>query len=158
SSWSTSGAPNCNTPNGTTSPGKKQLNVQANNGQASFLKLPDGNYMLTVWSQFSNGGQTFNAGADNIFNWGNGLRGCTDQIANSTDDLRLTVSGTSIKVYDISGTDLSSTYVNTSGPTPKILFPITTSADNADGVVSGTLSFPEANDSLVSITLSGQCT
>ncbi len=114
--------------------------------------------MLQVGTQFSQNGTSFNAGADGIFNMGNGLRGCTDQIANSGDDLRLTVTGTTVKVYDINGTDVSSTYVTTDAQNnPKIKIPVVTSADNASGIVHGTLTFPDNNDALVSITLQGSC-
>src|SRR5262249_27463230 len=92
-----------------------------------------------------------------IFNQGNGLRGCTDQIENSVDDLRLNVTSATIRVYDINGVDKSSVYVDTTGAHPKIQIPVVTSADNASGTVHGTLTFPDNNDALVSITLQGSC-
>jgi flagellar hook assembly protein FlgD len=161
SQWSNNGngTVDCNAPAGVSSnPGKTQKNAQASDGTVLLDKLTDGNYMLQVWTQFSQSGTTFNGGPDGTFNWGNGIRGCTDQIAASDDDLRLTVSGTTVKVYDKNGADVSSTYVGVdSSNNPKIQIPVRTSADSATGVVHGTLTFPENNDALVSITLQGEC-
>ncbi len=152
-----SGSVNCGLASPAVSgPAHAQKNMNASDGSALFEKLNDGNYVLQVWTPFAQQGTIFNAGTDGEWSNGGGIQGCPE-IDGSTDNLRLNVNGTTIKVYDTSGVDKTSDYVSTdSNGKPQILVNVATSLDSADGKVVGTITFPEATDALVNISLS-QC-
>ncbi len=138
------------------SPGFSNANVQlAPDGSAVFNGLPSGNYVINVWTPFSqtgaNGPVPFNAGPDQQFVWGSTEAHCgTDDLRVAVDTDPATNGGSYLHVYNSSGTDLGLTTivvtVNTGG--------------NATGHLTGTLRFSQAADLTkdpLMITLSPVC-
>lgn len=147
-------------------PGFSSINTNTGvDGCATLNNLPSGNYMVNVWTPFTNGSNgtpSYNGGPDAQFGWGNNSNSpapaswaavhCSGYGA---DDYRVTVdtAASTTKVYDSSGTlvlDASSS---------QITYTVSTGG-NTSGRVSGTASFPgvvDLRNNPILISLYGQC-
>ncbi|MBI4064289.1 MAG: carboxypeptidase regulatory-like domain-containing protein [Elusimicrobia bacterium] len=150
--------------------GLGNFNVQATTGYTLITGMRPGNYSVQVWTQFSNAGVQYNAGADGIWSWDwDGHRGCQGNPPGKADDLRVHV-GTSNIITDGGGTvrtnalgdnlfvfNGSGTYVAVSSIT--IVVPISTAS--AAAVIRGKLKFPgvaNLQGSPIVLTAQKQCT
>ncbi|MCG3203459.1 MAG: hypothetical protein KCHDKBKB_00126 [Elusimicrobia bacterium] len=140
-------------------PGYTQKNAQAVDGTVVLSQLSAGNYMVQVWTPFSQQGTMFNAGPDGLYNWSPGLRGCTSQITGSADDRRITVNANNtVQVFDMTGTEINGV-VTTVNSIPNITLTVQT-GNNGDGRVYGTMKFPETVDlsaDPITVILYGPC-
>lgn len=125
------------------SPGLGQFNIQATTGYTVIPNMRPGNYQVQVWTDFTNEGMMYNAGADGKWSWDewNSHKGCTQT---SMDDVRVQINdpnvftnglGDSLKVYDASGTYLSAITSITI---------IVNAQANTGAVMRGKLKFPTA--------------
>lgn len=144
-------------------------NANANTGLdgcATLDGLPSGNYMVNVWTPFSNnsGNSPFNGGPDGQFAaWGNnpnttfpwGQAHCSDY---GSDDFRVAVDTTvaqTMRVYNSTGNVVTDGVVDISSITY-----IVATGGNTSGEVKGTVRFPgvvDLRNSPILITLYGQC-
>lgn len=147
------------------SPGLSNQNINTSaTGYALLDGLPSGNYMINVWTPFSqnnsNGPSGFNAGDDGEFGFGNNGcgQGCNWSAQHcqgkGRDDYRITITTwttPTFHVYNSSGVDVglsSITYIVEAGGV------------NLNGLVRGTVRFPGITDlsaTPIMITLYPQC-
>jgi len=145
-------------------PGFSNKNVVTGaNGCADLNGLPSGNYLVNVWTPFSNSGTNgptpFNAGPDTQFSWG----GLNWQQAHcegvGVDDYRVTIDTmtyASLHVYNSSGVVVTDGSVALSS----ITYVVPTAAGANSGLVKGTLKFPSIVDLFnnpIMITLYPSC-
>jgi len=144
------------------SPGFSNKNVNTGaNGCADLTGLPSGNYMVNVWTPFSNsssGPTPYNGNGDDFTAFGMNGGANTDWVqahcyGTGVNDYRIAVdtnTAQSLHVYNSSGTDMgfsSITYIVSAG-------------GNATGEVKGTVKFPgivDLRDNPIMITLYPQC-
>ncbi|MFA7008656.1 MAG: carboxypeptidase-like regulatory domain-containing protein, partial [Elusimicrobiales bacterium] len=140
-------------------PGMANANVNVSaDGCAVLDGLPSGNYMLNVWTPFTqntsnSGPSSFNGGPDGVFSWNYMEAHCSSGTADTwSDDYRIsvdTMSPTSLKMYQY-GALL---------PVSSITVTVAISTTNT-GVVRGVLKFPTIVDlsaAPIMITLQPQC-
>ena len=158
--WETKGDGSCHpgTAWQASNPGLANINQQATTGYALLTGLPGGNYMLNIWTQFSqNQGTSFNAGTQStnsytspqgdVWDWNHLCGSGNWRLSIATDTHR-------ISIYDSFGNTLLS---GQSSVTVHINVPTATT-----GLVKGTLTFPPnttpnlTNDP-INITIQPQC-
>lgn len=131
------------------SPGFANTNTNVSaTGYALLDGLPSGNYILNVWTPFSQSGNApYNAGPDGELNWDWSAAHC------GTDDYRVTVdthTNPSLYVYDAFGADLGLSSITV----------IVNAGSNVSGEVKGALTFSSAADlraNPIMITLNPNC-
>jgi hypothetical protein len=150
----------------------KNFNTGAN-GCATITGLPTGNYVVNVWTPFSNnsGGQSsFNSGEDGSPAWGMNSQPCSDQSCwlqshcrdTGVNDYRVYIEtnpaqgdNQMLHVYNSSNVLVTDGIVNLSSITY-----VVQAAGNASGLVRGVIKFPSAVDlsnNPIVITLFPQC-
>jgi len=100
-------------------------------GTFSITGLPDGNYTVDVWTQFSQSGITYNRGKDGQDNYDPGSSTHTF----TSDDLRVSIRGGNCEVYSSSGILLGNTVTVEIPPT-----------EGATAEIKGKLVFPNVVD------------
>lgn len=167
SNWRTTnpGAPVCNAddPDKDFNPGFTQRNVYTQTGVADLTTLSDGNYTLSAWTPYNNSsnnqGGMYNAGDDGLWLWGGGsVRGCD---AESLDDLRLNVNGTTVKVFNVQGNEVAGE-VTLEAVTniPILTIGVEPTQNNYANRLHGTFTFPEVadlSDDAITLVLHGSC-
>jgi hypothetical protein len=135
------------------SPGFSNANMNVSaTGYALLDGLPSGNYVIYVWTPFSqnsgqNGPPSYNGGEDGTFSYDWQAAHC------NTDDLRVTVDTNttpSLHVYNAAGTDLNLSSITVTVET----------GNNTSGVVQGVLKFPSTVDlsaNPIMLTLQPNC-
>lgn len=138
-------------------PGLSNANTPVSaTGYALLDGLPSGNYMLNVWTPFTqntastNGPSPVNDVDQDGFDWNWNNAHCT---GTGADDIRInvdTTAVTSLHVYNAAGVDLNLSSITV----------IVNTGSNTSGVVQGTLKFPSTADlsgSPIMLTLQPQC-
>lgn len=163
-SWQTTGGV-CTTPGPgwASNPGLANINQQATTGYALLKGLPEGNYLVNIWTQFSqNQGTSFNAN-------NNPTGSHTDSQGNIWDSTylcpslnwRLTLdTDKHLKVFSSSGTllwDLGDASANEA----VLVATVTVPTDNT-GLVQGSITFPpgttpDLTNDPINITIQPQC-
>ncbi|MBI4375793.1 MAG: carboxypeptidase regulatory-like domain-containing protein [Elusimicrobia bacterium] len=151
--WEIDGGGGCNPPGQMSRPAMTNSNKRATTGYALVDGLPSGNLSVSMWSQFTDRGIMFNAGADGNWQWGQDHCG--------SDDLRLTIStdaadvavGQMIRIYNGQGVDIGGLGVSS-------ITIVVNTQSNQTGRLHGTLSFSENADlrnDPITIVLRGEC-
>ena len=164
SPWSTVNCATHNFGDDRNNPGFANTNVNTSaTGYALLDGLPSGNYMISVWTPFSSGGNgpaPLNAGPDGTFtkdapNGGGGGGDWMQSHCEGTgvDDYRITIDTTStptMTIYDSSGTVVGSSSITY----------VVEAAGDMTGLVRGNITFPSVSDltnSPIMITLYPNC-
>ena len=155
-------------------PGLANINQQAATGNALLHGLPLGNYMLNIWTQFSqNQGTSFNRGTEPIPDPNtSGNTSGRDSQGDIWDMSQLCGSGNwrltledsanpHLKLYNSSGTLLIDYGPAGPGHAPVIIATVTVPTANT-GLVQGTLTFPpnttpDLTNDPINITIQPQC-
>jgi hypothetical protein len=144
-------------------PGFSNANTNTGaDGCATLGNLPSGNYMVNIWTPFtnsSNGSPSYNGGADKQFAWGNTGPGSWPSVhctGYGADDFRVMVDTTAnvTRIYDSTGN-----VVNPDAGTTPINY-VVSSGGNTSGKVKGTAKFPFLADlraNPILIALYGNC-